>query len=323
MIEIADQAKELLKDWKYLPYRKVVLEPSHAVDLLLSSYTVSQNKQFQPDGKLHFYSDKARLAGLRFLASETEMLKLSCGRLEPFVVNSGHALQESEVCDSVRFLNHVLNSAAELEHISAPVAPSDTVAQLALSAVGFRMADTILGYHLDLDLVKESGDSDNNVRVANERDAERVAEIAAKCFSDRSLNVNRFNSEPRFSASDVGNMYASWAKAAILHKQADLTLVYDSDESVSGFMTFKKPSVSEKSAGVNLGKAVLSAVDPVCQKRGIYRKLLHAGCLWLKNAGADSIEGKTQLSTLPVLHVWQSIGAALKVAYHTFHYSKR
>ena len=147
---------------------------------------------------------------------------------------------------------------------------------------------------------------------------ETVNALAKLAFSDRSFSVNRFNSEPRFQPERVGNLYSTWVTAAIVDKRADLTLVYE-EADVCGFMTFKLPSPAEKASGLNLGKAVLSAVHPAMHRNGIYRKLLLSGFKWLKENGVDYVEGKTQLSTVPVIRAWQKLGAELRIVYHTFH----
>lgn len=318
---VATEHFSILRNWKYFPYTHLLSNNECAAELFLTQFRVAESSNFKPDGKLYLYSEREKLAGVRFLSGESNILKMKCGRLEPFVVTNHFDLREADIESSARFISDVLENAKELDHFSTPVSAADTNSQLALNAVGFRLADTILGYHLNHDLV-QTNDFPEHVRAARDEDVKAISGIAAKCFSDRKLNVNRFISEPKFSPEDVGTLYASWTQAAVISGQSDLTLVYDDGSGPVGFMTFKLPSSAEQNAGLNLGKAVLSAVSPDAHKRGIYKKLLLGGCSWMKKNGVSQIEGKTQLSTIPVLRVWQNLGATLQIAYHTYHYHR-
>jgi hypothetical protein len=320
--ELGQIEREIMRKWTHLPYRQYVSRPEDAVELLLSQFLIAKEQLFQASGELFLYTEDKKLAGIRYLQVESDVLKAACGRMEPLIVTSENELNRGEIERTAKFIKKILNQSKMLDHISTPVTPADTNGQLALNELGFKMADTILGYHLNLSLVSDSQQADEQVRPATENDVEQISRIASRCFSNRCLSVNRFNSEPLFAADNVGELYASWTRESVLSGNADLTLVYEDGSSPAGFMTFKEPTPRERAAGLMIGRAILSAVDPDCHKRGIYRKLLHGGCLWLKKKGAQWVEGKTQLSTVPVHRVWQSMGATLQIAYHTYHYRR-
>lgn len=312
--DIAISAEAIISAWSHLPYQLLHSKREDAV----TSYV----GRFKSLSDAHFSCEDGaqRLAVLRGLDGETKALGLRCGRLEPLVLNVEEELSDRAIAGSMRFI-HETTGRSTFDHISSVVACADIHTQLALAAADFRLADTILGYHAQLDSI-DLGGVDPDVRESCPEDVEMLSEIAFRCFCERKMNGNRFAMDPVFDSDSVGALYASWLKGAILEHQADRCFVFD-DGSVSGFMTFKLPTEIENGVGFSMGKAVLSGVHPERQGRGIYRRLLLAGARWLKSVGVEKMEGKTQITTTPAIRAWQKIGAHLNITYHTFHWSNQ
>ncbi|MBA3992068.1 MAG: hypothetical protein C0469_00980 [Cyanobacteria bacterium DS2.3.42] len=313
--DIAISAESIISEWSHLPYQFLHSQRKDAV----STY-VGRFKNLS-DANISCDEGAQRMAILRGLESESHVLGLRCGRLEPLVLNVESELTDSAVAMSGRFIRETLERSKTFDHISSVVACADMHTQLALRSADFRLADTILGYHAQLDSI-DLGDNDSSVRESRADDVEELSKIAFRCFCERKMSGNRFAMDPAFASEAVGNLYASWLRAAILELQADRCFVFDDGE-ISGFMTFKLPIDLENEVGYSMGKAVLSGVLPERQGLGIYRRLLLAGARWLKSQGVEKMEGKTQITTVPAIRAWQKIGASLNITYHTFHWSNQ
>jgi ribosomal protein S18 acetylase RimI-like enzyme len=305
--------------WQHLPYRSLFANDLDAATSYLGQFHEIKQSKYNPSGALYVCTGPDLFVGVRYLSSETNNFGIHCARLEPGVFKHPEEFSREEIERAARFLRGVMSSLEGPDHLSSPVESSDVFGQQVLQICGFRLADTILGYHLSLaDLPPSQPDA--AIRTAQRADLERLSQITSLCFSKHHLNINRFNTESAFDNETVGKTYASWVGRAMLEGDIDLVLVYD-DGDVSGFMTFRLPPRHETKFGLSIGRAVLSAVDPSKHGNGIYRKLLVAGCRWLHERDVKFIEGKTQLSNQPAIRVWQSLGSRLALAYHTFHWS--
>lgn len=271
------------------------------------------------DGGLQVSMDGNCLVALRRIAGESKHLGYDMGRLEPVVFDINKFDTES-IDRGARFVADVLKR-SNLQHISAPVAAADTLSQLILQKCGFRLADSIVGHHINLEEFP-SEKMDKHVRHATASDAKAMANICRINFSDRKLSVNRFLSDPNFDPAKVGDMYATWVRAAVVDDDCDANLVYDDGE-MAGFYTFRLPKRRGADEAIGLAMAVLSAVHPDHHKKGVFSSLQHAGCLWLKEQGAKAVEVKTVLPNFPVNRVCQKMNGKVELCYHTFHWMRR
>jgi hypothetical protein len=317
--EKEDLAQEYLINWRHLPYRSFFNNDLDAAQSYLNQFRRLERGSYRPDGSLFVYSAKNMLVGVRYLSSESNNFAMHCARLEPAVFKAKEDYGTLEILQAAELLNSVLSNVKGPVHLSAIAACGDTFCQQVLQACGFRLADTIAGYHLNLaDL--PAFEADRAIRTAQTNDIAKLAELTATCFSQQGLNINRFNTEMTFSKVGVGSLYAEWLTRAIAEKDADLILVHDDGE-LSGFMTWRLPPVHESMFGMSLGRAVLSAVDPVRHGQGIYRRLLLTGAQWMQQQGVQFIEGKMHLSNHAPIHSWQRLSARLALTYNTFHWT--
>lgn len=317
--QIVDAVSSLLAKWQFLPYQEYFLDKNSCAQAYCKQFKEIVDSELPQDGGLQIYIDGPNLVGLRRIIGESLALGFDMGRLEPVFFDCS-SFSQNAIDRGAAFLQEIVEDSG-LKHISAPVAAADTSAQLILQKCGFKLADTIIGHHVDLTSMPDA-DMPDKVRLAVVDDASRVAEICESNFSDRKLSVNRFLSDLLFDPLRVGQMYGRWASNAILLNDCDANLVFDDGE-ISGFYTFRLPSRRGADSEIGLAMAVLSAVDPNAQKKGVFSSLQKAGCLWLKKEGAKFVEVKTVLPNYPVNRVSQKMGARVAMTYHTFHWTRQ
>jgi GNAT superfamily N-acetyltransferase len=317
--DLASLAHEYLVEWPHLPYRSFFPNDFDAAQSYLGQFKRLEHSTYRPDGSLFVYTAKDMFVGIRYLSAESNNFGMHCARLEPSVFKPKDGYGTLEILQAAEVLGGLLNMLDGPVHLSAIAACDNTFCQQVLQACGFRLADTIAGYHVKLADLPPAA-VDGAVRTARAEDVARLAEITATCFSQHSLNINRFNTEPAFSKDSVGRIYAEWFTQAVVEKDEDLVLVYD-DGQLSGFMTWRLPPSHESRFGMSLGRAVLSAVDPARHGQGIYRRLLLTGARWMQQQGVKFIEGKMHLSNHAPINSWQRLSPRLAITYNTFHWS--
>jgi hypothetical protein len=307
-------------EWQFMPYLRLYDSRTNCAQAITSRFVFADS--FLENGSmwLSHYGDSPEdwFSALRFLPLETEILGQRTARLEIFFTRSADSVSNQSIALGTKLLENVHHVAREhqISHISCTALAGDSAVSNALESSGYRLTDSIVSYHLPIN--SNMGTTDSNISEAKLEDFDRLKSIAYNAFSDRTQNINRFNSDPNLDCHKVGNLYARFVQDACAKKNTDLTLIYKENGAAVGFMTFKL-NLLQNSNKVALGQAILSAVDPGFQGRGIYRKLLIQGSLWLAERGMTHIEGRTQLSNYRVIHVWRTLGADLSFAYHTMH----
>lgn len=309
----------ILIDWPHLPYLQYFSTKEQCAKAYLAQYKEIGEDRLKDNGALLIVTKDNWLVGLRRIRGESEALGVKMARLEPLIFNSPY-FDKSTISEAAKFVRELLKRGGDIEHVAAPVSSADTFSQLVLQECGFRLADTIVVHHIDLEKVIEVP-LPEHVRQATSADVEAIARIAERDFSDRGLSLNRFLCDPNFKPELVGKMYANWTRAAILNQDCDANLVFD-DGKICGFYTFRLPHHRGADAEIGLAMAVLSAVDPNQARKGIFGSLQLGGCLWLKQHGAKIVEVKTVLPNKPVNRVCRKMNANVVFTYHTFHWAK-
>lgn len=311
---------EVLKNWTYLPYLQYFSGREQCAEAYLAQYKEITEDCLDDKGALLAVTKGNWFAGLRRIAGESESLNLKMARLEPLIFNET-SFDIATIAQGAKFVREVLDRASDIQHVAAPVSSADTFSQLVLQECGFKLADTIVCHHIDLEKMADSP-ANKYVRQATPADVEAVAKIAERSFSDRRLSLNRFLCDPHFDAALVGKMYAKWTTAAILNNDCDANMVFD-DGKIAGFYTFRLPHHRGADAKIGLAMAVLSAVDPDQARKGVFGSLQQAGCQWLKENGAKIVEVKTVLPNKPVNRVCQKMNSNVVFTYHTFHWARQ
>jgi len=106
----------------------------------------------------------------------------------------------------------------------------------ALESSGYRLTDSSVTYHLPVS--SNMGKTDRNISEAEPEDFDRLKSIAYNAFSDRTQNINRFNSDPRPGLSQSWKFVRTFCSRRLCQKNTDLTLVYKENGAAVGFMTF-------------------------------------------------------------------------------------
>lgn len=269
------------------------------------------------------YGEGRWVAGINKLNWDTEFFGLNMGRLMPLINPAGAEESGSELQEAgQRLLTRVLSRVTQMgiEHLSVLVHPQDTVTQACLQKSGFMLRDTTVRYRLKLSEHRASG-TDARIRKASAEDLEALQEIAAETFGSRRYNINRFNSDPSFSASKVAQLYKSWIGNSLSGHLADAVFVCEDKGKVLGFITLKLPSAIDLRYGINLAHIPLNAVRPDAQGQGIYSQLVDYALEWCRHQGVDYVEIWTQLANQGVHHCWSRRGARIAWSCHSFHWS--
>ncbi|MCC6979118.1 MAG: hypothetical protein IT343_12410 [Candidatus Melainabacteria bacterium] len=315
--DLVKTVNSIVAGWTELPHRQHFANPEECATAYIAQHGSFNLAKGLPEGDgINIAVHGNWLAGLRRIDGESRALNLKLARLEPLIFNNT-SFCNAEVSSAARFVEDFLFSAEDIEHYSAPVGARDTFTQLVLQRCGFKLADTIVGYHFDLENWTKL-ETSQHVREATDADAESMAEIAEKCFRSRDSSVCRFLSDPTLDPALVGKMYAGWARSAVINKDCDVNLVFDNGE-LAGFYTFRMPKRNGVEVKIGLAMGTLGAVAPERMRKGVFSALQHAGCVWLKNKGAKMLEVKTVLPNIAVNLAAQKMGGKLAVTYHTFH----
>jgi GNAT superfamily N-acetyltransferase len=263
-------------------------------------------------------------AGFRLLPWDTKFFGFTVGKLE-FIISpeqrvDGVLLEAGRV-----FVRQVIARAQEfgIEHLSVQLDPSDVLTSACLQEEGFRVLDTIVCYRLNLrQLLSSSLKLSEYVREGQVDDIARLEDIAAVCFSQPEYNANRFNADYWVLPAHTEEMYRIWARKSITGERAHKTLVYDSGEGASGFITVQLAGSEDLAAGLNLASIPLNAVAPEMHGKGIYSALVNSALTYLAGTGADWVDIRTQLPNVGVHKVWQRLGATPVITYHTLRFAQ-
>lgn len=324
--ELTAEVLEGIAQWPFLPYREMFSSTSACAASFLSQFS-NLKTDFLDDGSAWLEREISSSGNwfsiLRFLSLESEVLKKRMARMELFFVPNNQHGSDADILVGSNLLNKIHDIAIKkgITHISCPAYAGDSTTVQVLENAGYRLKDSIVSYHLSLvpALLSKIGSAEPAIEEANSDDIDSLASIASTCFSDRSININRFNSDNALAPADIGRLYGKFVENAVTNRKDNFVLTYKHDGKPVAFMTFQPDKQQQHESAAKLGKAVLSAVDPNFQGRGIYRKLLLQGCLRLAEQGMTLIEGKTQLSNYRVIHIWQTLGAEMRFSYHTLH----
>lgn len=160
--------------------------------------------------------------------------------------------------------------------------------------------------HLDLGLTKRLFDVPVSIRPATSADVPQLQAIARRSFT-----FNRYYSDPLIPQTAADEIYAQWIKNSIENHFADAVFVSAEQASLSGFATLKKD-----------GDIALVAVTPRQQGRCLGRHLVATAinqCIqW--NLATATIE--TQLTNIPALRSFQSLGFKIKETLLTFRWAE-
>jgi len=179
--------------------------------------------------------------------------------------------------DCISFLNE-----KEVRFVSARVNGDDLPAIHALEAKDFRYYE-----HIERPIIPCADlppATDPDVRLMEERDLERVMEIAGRDTFRRS----HFFCDPRFDRDAVNSMYTKWFKTS-WEKQEPVAVI-EADGKVAGAFAFSWDPLLSGCTGYKYGRLKNLVLDSNARGKGLGRRLFNGTLSMIKDAGADYID---------------------------------
>lgn len=180
----------------------------------------------------------------------------------------------------------------------------------AFEADGHRLMDTLVCYGRSLENLNEplTALEGLSLRLSSPADAVEVGEVAALGFRGY---FGHYHTDPRLSDVAADAAYVEWATSAIAYATTP-ALIAVIDERIAGFMTLRLNSAQEV-------EAVLSAIHPAFEGRGVYGQLFSHVMIEGRRLGAERITASTQVNNHTVQRALARRGLVLQSGYYTFH----
>lgn len=179
-------------------------------------------------------------------------------------------------------------------HVSRRVLADSYAEITALERAGFRLADVGVTFDHDLRGVEPSMDEALGVKVADERDIERVVAECAGIF-----RTSRYYHDPMFSTELSDEVHRRWIWNSF-RGRADAVLVLTD---VTAFVT-----CAVDASGT--GDIALFGVGPSAQGRGAGQRLLRGALGWFA-ARSKRVEVKTQATNYAAARMYERGGFRL------------
>jgi predicted N-acetyltransferase YhbS len=236
------------------------------------------------------------VVAVRREAWDCDRLGLEAGKLEVLLARSEQGGRElvRRAVEKAR--------AQGLVHLTCRLDSRDYTGAAALQGAGFTLRDLLVTLAVTRP-AEPTTEMPSGVRLATERDADRLAELSARCFSTPGDSYNRYLNDPHLPLAGVREVYSYWARTSMGGPAADLTFVVEEEGELAGFLTLVLPRDG-------VAKVPLNAVDARWRGRGLYRTLVRAGLAESWKRGAWRVEVVTQLQQLAVQRTWWRLGGA-------------
>lgn len=192
---------------------------------------------------------------------------------------------------------------AQYHIVQAKIPANDTAQADALSALGFRLAES----EVDLSMyLPERSDVEplDGVRQAVERDIPILREAARKTFA-----LSRFRT-PWYAPEDSGRFYARWVENAVLGTFDDVCLLLeDAHHRPQGWVTLRQLPGQEARIG-------LLAAWPGQTGRGVGCRLVQAAETWCRQQDVRRLRVATQFGNMAALRLYLGSGARIDSTAH-------
>lgn len=126
---------------------------------------------------------------------------------------------------------------------------------------------------------------------------------------------SRFLLDTSFKLNDFHRLYKIWIDNSISKKIADDVLIYQENNNIIGFVTYK---IKDKNATIGL-----IAVDSNFQGKGIGRKLINHLESVLHQKSIDSLTIPTQLTNIQACNFYKKQGYSIEEVKYIKHYWKK
>jgi dTDP-4-amino-4,6-dideoxy-D-galactose acyltransferase len=164
-----------------------------------------------------------------------------------------------------------------------------------------KMADVALGNSV-------GGNSKTVIEAASAADALAIEEIASNCFT-----FSRFHLDPSIGLDRANDVKRQWARNAC-RGRASIVYVARHQSNVAGFLAV----LESKSGGGKDAIIDLVGVDAVHRGRGVGRALIRMFVeQW--QGRADRLRVGTQISNIPAMRLYESIGFRMTETSYVLH----
>jgi len=314
-----EEIKNLLKDYKFLPFREYGLD-KNKLENFTASKTIYRLKRKEAEA-VTVRGDKSKLLGL-VTFSKLDWDSTHFGI--PMAIISDVIISE-EVSNLRETKKRTITLAlSELQkrgirHVSTKVDIYDIATAQALEMAGFRLMDTTVIYGFDFRKSKIPKFEDQcTLRLAKSEDENALIGVAKISFSKTRISDDRFHADPDLSQEKSDALYVEWIRNSIRGEIADAIIVAEMGGKPVGFTTIENFRVKTDQVGVNIGALILSAVIPEARGRGVYTSMIRKGLEYLKPM-VDIAELGTQITNFPVQKAWSTLGFKLTSGAYAFH----
>ncbi len=237
------------------------------------------------------------------LAWDSEQIGVSAGRIDWLLGIGSYAAQYD---DNLWIVSHALERFANsgITHISARTDAHDLAALHAFGECGFRMVDGLITFAIELDKVDiPDVESEVNIRMATEADAEAAGDIAYSTYS-----VDRFHSDGSIPKERSDELHRVWVRNSVLGKAADGVVVAEDEDGLLGYVTCKLVHDTQEILGDLVGTVVLVGVSSKARGKKIGKAMSIAAMKWFKEQGCTVADVGTQLANIPASRLYESCG---------------
>ena len=185
----------------------------------------------------------------------------------------------------------------------AKVAVDDVTAVAALQSLSFDLIDTNLKFEASRSSIKSEDRTD--IGFASSDDGEAVGSIAGHSFV-----CDRFHRDPAISNAVANAIKSAWARNYFSGRRGDYMVTARQDGAVAGFLQLLK--------GGEGGLVIdLVAVGAKYRGAGLARAMIGFAALACDGEGVIAVG--TQVSNVPSIRLYESLGFRMTSAQYVFH----
>ncbi len=283
--------EEFAKKFLPSPYRFIKDYPS----AVHKKHLVEKWKETIENEKDCLFLSKDSICAINYSEFDSKAFGKKSGNINFF-----YSMKKS-LKDSKKIAEEAVNWADEnnFSFLQTRIDAKDVISIRALENAGFNYADIVLrsvftydeGIIHDIYGIK----SKTNVRLAEEKDFERITKISKKIFRN-----SRFHKDPDFSQDFAEKMHENWVKNALEGKRG-FCFVSEENNSLCGFFTAAFDKDINKHTEDKLIRFELSAVLPMRRASTIWLDLLNAVVRHGYSMGGKFFEGRPQAYNYQIL----------------------
>jgi len=184
--------------------------------------------------------------------------------------------------------------------------PDSIIIMNELISYGYYYLHTLITFGFmrsEFDSLHFSNDPEIVIRPAEIKDVEHIVSLAMNSFY-----YSRFHLDPSLDKNKANKLLGTSAYNSVVNHFVDIVLVAELNGKLVGYYSGKKKLLKELS--MQLGEAVISAVDTNMRGHGIFKELNRELIAWFRQ-NTDFAEMGTYLGNTPVLRTWTKNGLSI------------